>query len=117
MAKVTGIVEIYVNGELQREVEGATLNLGGYEREMVVGHRVYGQKEKVMPAVCTFTIAHMADTDLITLRDIVDATLRFACNTGVTYLVTGACVTQTLNLKASDGEVDVEMQGQPAVQE
>lgn len=114
MAKVAGIVEVYVNSELKRSLEGATLDIGGKEREMLTGHKVYGYKEKVMPSVCEFTLALMSDTDLIALRDIVDASLRFATDVGIVYLVTGACVTKTLKVKGTDGEVDVEMQGNPA---
>lgn len=117
MAKITGIVKITVNGTLQQSKEGASLDLGGYEREMVTGHSVYGFKEKLMPAVITFTIAHGAATKLTDLKDITSATVRFECDSGKTYLITEACVLKTLNLKGGDGEVEVEMGGSPADEE
>jgi len=117
MAKVTGIVKVYVNGTLHRSLEGASLDLGGYEREMVTGHSVYGYKEKVMPSACEFVLAHIADVTLTDLGKVVAGTLRFECDSGVTYLVTNACVTKTLKVKGGDGEVEVEMQGDPAVEE
>lgn len=114
MAKVTGIVKVWINGELVRSKEGATLDMGGHEREMVTGHAVYGYKEKLMPSVLTFTLAHTADYDLGDLQSVVEGTARFECDSGVTYQVTSATVTKTLSVKGGDGEVEVEMQGDPA---
>jgi len=117
MPQVTGIVKVYVNGELVRSKEGAELDLGGYEREMVVGHAVYGPKQKLMPSVCTFVIAHTADYSLKDLGDVIGGTLRFECDSGVSYVMTQATVTKTLKVKGGDGEVEVEMQGDPAEEE
>jgi hypothetical protein len=117
MPQISGIVKVYVNGTLQQSKEGATLDLGGYEREMVTGHSVYGFKEKLMPSTVEFTIAHRGDTKLADLKDVVDSTVRFELDSGKTYLITNACVTKTLSLKGTDGEVEVEMMGDPAEEE
>lgn len=117
MPQVTGIVKVYVDGTLRRSHEGAKLDLGGYERTMQTGHKVYGYSEKVVPAKITFEEAHMADTDLIELKDMVDATAKFECDTGVNYLITNACTTKTLELSGGDGKVSVEIQGDPAEEE
>lgn len=117
MAQVTGIVKVFVNGTLQRSKPGATLDMGGVEREAVKGHSVYGYKETVMESTCTFTIAHLADVSLEDLAATVDATLRFECDSGVTYLVTNAFVSKTLKISESDGQVEVEMMGDPATEE
>lgn len=115
MAQATGIVKIFTNGELQRVVEGASINLGGYKRTAVKGHAVYGFREEFMESVTKFKIAHMSDTDLIAMKDLTDATLRFECDSGITYLVTNAFTAECLEL--SDGNVDVEMHGDPAEEE
>lgn len=116
MSQYTGIVKIYVGSTLHESMPGAELDLGGYEREMMVGHAVYGHKEKLMQSVCTFTLAH-TKLSLDVLRATVDDTLRFECDSGVTYLVSKACVTKTLKVKGEDGTTEVEMQGAPAVEE
>ena len=117
MSQVTGIVKVFVNGQLQRSKEGAELDLGGKERTAQVGHSVYGYSEKVVPGQVTFALSHMADTDIVALNETVDATVRFECDTGVTYMVGNAFVTKAIKLKGGDGEVSVEMQGDPAVEE
>jgi hypothetical protein len=117
MAQVTGIVKIHVNGALQRSKEGATLNMGGMERAAQTGHSVYGYSEKLVPASVSFNLAHTADTDLIELNGMVGAEVRFECDTGVTYLITNAFVTKPCQLKGGDGDVTVEMMGDPAIEE
>ena len=117
MAQVTGIVKIFLNGQMQRSHEGAKLSLGGVERTAVMSHSLDGYSEKPVPATLTFELSHMADTDLNELADMVDATARFECDTGVTYLVANAFVTKPPELTGGEGKVAVEMQGDPAVQE
>ncbi len=117
MAKVTGIVKVFVNGSLQRSKEGAELDIGGMERTAVVGHSVYGYSEKPMPSVVTFELAHMADTDIVALGETVEATVKFECDTGASYLVNNAFVAKTLKLKGGEGGVSVEMQGDAALAE
>lgn len=114
MSQVTGIVYVKVNGALLRSKEGAKLNLGGKERSPVVGHSVYGFTEKVVPATVECTLAHTADTDLVALGALTGATVQFETDTGVTFVVANAFTTKTLELKGGDGEVTLEMNGDPA---
>jgi hypothetical protein len=117
MAKVTGIVKVFVNGSLLRSKEGAELDVGGMERTAQVGHSLYGFTEKVMPAVVTFEVANMDGDDLVELGKTVEATVRFDCDAGGTYLVNNAFVSKPPKLKGGDGTVSVEMQGDPALKE
>jgi hypothetical protein len=117
MAQVTGIVKIYLNGSLQRSKEGASLVLGGYEKTPQSGHSLYGFSKKFQPAEVEFTMSHMADTDLIALRDLEDTTLKFETDTGLSYVVTGATLTTSPKLTGGEGDVEVTMQGNPAVEE
>lgn len=117
MAQVTGIVKVYVNGSLQRSKEGAKLILGGFERTAQVGYAVYGYSEKVAPAQVEFTLAHTADTDLVELSELVDATVKFETDTGASYLIANAFVTKPPELTGGEGDVAMEMQGDPAVEE
>jgi hypothetical protein len=115
MAQVTGIVKLYVNGSLQRSKEGAKLDTGGKERTAVVGHSVYGYTEKVVPSALSFTLAHTSDTDVIAINNMVAASARFECDTGVTYLITNTFTTKPCSV--TNGEVSVEMNGDPAEEE
>lgn len=117
MAQVTGIVKVFVNGTLQRSKEGAKLVTGGKERTAAVGYSVYGFSEKVVPASVEYTLAHTADADIIALNDLVDATLRFETDIGKTFLVNNAFVTKPVELTGGEGEVAVEMMGDPAQEE
>lgn len=116
MAKVTGIVKIYVNGKLYRSKPGAKLKTGGKKREAITGHSVYGYSESIEPAELDATLAHMADADIPSLNDIVDATLRFETDTGVTLLVTKAFTSEPCEL-ASGGDLSLKMMGDPATEE
>jgi hypothetical protein len=113
MAQVTGIVKVAVNGKVQRSEIGATLSFGGKERAPVVGFRVYGYQEKIAPATLKFTLKHLSDTDIITLKDTVGATARFECDTGPVFTISNAFVTKPLDLKGGDGNIEVEMAGDP----
>lgn len=117
MPQVTGIVKVFLNGTLQRSKEGASLSIGGFERTAQVGHSVYGYSEKPAPSEIEFTLAHLADTDLEELRDLVDATVRFETDTGVNFTIRKAFVTAPPKVTGGEGDVEVTMQGPPAVQE
>jgi hypothetical protein len=112
---VTGIIKLYINGELQNTVEDPAITLGGKKRELIKGHKVYGPKESIEPGAVKFKIAHMSDTDLISLTNLSGATIKYECDTGTSYLITNGCTTELLEL--SGGMVDVEIQGDPAEEE
>ncbi len=117
MAQVTGIVKVYLNGSLQRSKEGAKLVLGGYERTAAVGHSVYGFSQKKVPAMVEFTLAHTADTDLIELANMVEATVKFETDTGQSFMVANAFTTKPPEITGGEGDVAMEMSGDPAVEE
>lgn len=117
MPKITGILKIYLNGELQREKEGASIEIGGKERTTIVGHEVYGPSDKVMQSKVEWTVAHAADTDLKKIGDLVDATLRVECDTGIVYLIGKAWCMTPPKLTGTDGEATISFEGIPAVQE
>lgn len=115
--QVTGIVKVYLNGSLQRSKEGAKLVMGGKERTPVTGHSVYGYAEKVVHATIEATLAHTADVDLEELRDLVDATVKFETDTGLSYLINNAFMTKPPELTGGEGDVAIEMAGDPALEE
>ena len=118
MAQVTGIVKVYVNGTLMRSKEGAKLSMGGKERTAQVGHSVYGYSEKVIPATVAFNVAHTSDAGVLAdLNDAVNATVRFETDTGLVYNIANAFTTKPCELAGGEGDVTVEMQGDPAIEE
>jgi hypothetical protein len=115
MAQITGIVRIKLNGKLIRSKQGASLQVGGRNRTAVVGHSLYGYSEEVAPSVCSFTIAHTVDVDIGELQDLVDAVLLFETDTGSTLQCNGMFVSTPPELTGGEGDLTVEMQGQPAI--
>ncbi len=116
--QVTGIVYVHANGRLLNSKEGAKLNLGGKERTPVVANgRVIGYSEKVVPAMVECTLPHTADEDIIALNALVDATVTFGTDTGVTFLVANAFTTKPCELTGGEGDVSLELAGDPAIQQ
>lgn len=117
MAKVTGIVKVFVNGKLFRSKPGAKLTTGGFKRDAVVGNGgVFGYSEEPVASELDCTLAHMADTDIPELNALVDATLRFETDTGQTLLVTNAFTSEPCQLSGG-GDLTLKMMGDAAVQE
>lgn len=114
--KVTGRVFVKINGSLQRSKAGASLDVGGFTRTSVMTHEVLGYTEEPKPSRCEFTLAHVADTDLIALRDLVDAEIEFECDTGVKYVVPKAWCVEPPKLTGGQGDVSVVLEGTPAFQ-
>lgn len=114
--KLTGRAFIRVDGDLLPTLEGAKINIGGLEREEVLGNEVLGFTEKPVAATVECTIAHSAATDLVALRNITDATVTFETDTGITYMVAPAWITKPPELTAGGAEVELEFKGPPATQ-
>jgi hypothetical protein len=114
MAQITGIVRVKINGTLLRTKQGAVLNFGGRGRTVQKGHSVYGFSEEVMESVVTITIAHAADTDIQELADLVDAVVLFETDTGQTFQVSGAFTSTPPELTGGEGDLTVEITGNPA---
>jgi hypothetical protein len=107
---------IKVNGALLETLPGAKLKLGGDKRAPVVGNRgLIGYSETTEPAELDCEIALTAGTSLAALRDIVDATLTYEADTGQTYVVRNAFVTEAIEVSAGDGgKVMLKFAGDPA---
>lgn len=113
MAKVTGIVKIYLDGELIRSKSGASITFGGYEKTAQKGHKLYGFSEEFVTSEIEFTIAHMADTDVAQLNAF-EGTLIFETDTGKSYTVANATTTSPGKLTGGEGDLEFTMMGEPA---
>lgn len=118
MARLIGKVKIYVNGRILRSNDGASIDLGGDEREMQTGSgTVHGFTEKTKPSEIEATINVATGDDLEALRTMTDGTAEFTADTGHKWLVSGATVLNTLKVTGDKGgQVPVKIGGQPAVQ-
>lgn len=112
--KIGGIARIKVDGELLESLPGAELDLGGMERELKAGFRVYGHVEKVMPSMLTCTVVWKNETPIEDFRDLVDGLVLFESDNGKTYKVSNAVCTKTVKVKDESGEVTLEFGGDPA---
>lgn len=108
--KVTGRVFISINGARMRSKEGAKLNLGGAERDAVVGDdSIHGFTEKLIAPSIEFTTSHMADTDLKALAALTDASVQFEADTGRVYVLRNAWCAKSIEM--SKGEVSLVFNG------
>lgn len=112
MAQLTGIVYIKVNSELLQSTPGATIDVGGYERNAITGHAMYGHTNTLKPSMVTCQIAHSAATDLAAMRDWSNVTLTFECDSGPQYVIARAFLTKPPVLTSgSDSNVALEFMG------
>jgi hypothetical protein len=113
MAQQTGRITIKVDGDSLQSKEGASLQVGGIQREPVMSDQggIF-HKEKFEPSMIQATLIHTTQTDLDTLRALTSATINFEGDDGVVYVVRGAFFTSAGEL--SNGEISVSFAGQPA---
>lgn len=111
-----GKAYIKVDGELLETDKGAKINLGGYERKTIVGNNaVHGYAEEPKESTLECTISVGPDTDLTRFSKITDATITFEADTGQTWIIRNAWVTDTLECTDGDGgKVPLKFAGPPA---
>lgn len=115
MAQKTYTIIIKINGKTVESMSGATLRLGGFERESVMVNGRAGQHfiEKPVPGGVTFKIAHDADTDIDEVRGWKNVTLQAVTDSGAVYQMAGAFTKNNVELADGDGGLSVEMEGPP----
>lgn len=114
--QLLGMVYIKVDGSLLPSLPGAKLDMGGVTRTTVMGdNAVLGFARQPKQSVVECEIGMREGVSLAALQKIEDATITFECDTGQTYVIRGAYVTETLNLTAGEGgKVALKFEGQPA---
>jgi hypothetical protein len=107
---------IKADGKLLETLPKPKLGLGGQKREPVIGDNgVLGYKEAIEPGTVECQISLKQGTSLAELKRITDATITYEADTGQTYVIRHAFVTDTLMVTAGDGGVvDVKFAGDPA---
>lgn len=115
MAQITGRVYITISGTRLRSKEGATLNIGGAEREAVTSDAgVDGYSERITTPSVEFAINHSADTRLADLQKITGATLVFETDTGRTYTLQNAWCARPPTL--TKGDVSLQFMGTECIE-
>jgi hypothetical protein len=107
---------IKVDGTLLATMPGAKIDLGGQVRTSVVGdNRVHGHSSTLKPGMLECEISLSQGYSLDQLRNITNATVTYEADTGQTYVIREAFVTETLNVTAGEGgKVALKFEGQPA---
>lgn len=107
MAKLLGRAVIKVDGAELLSKEGAKLNVGGVQRVTVVGNKVHGYAEKVVPASIECAISVDGRTNLSQLAKMENVTVLFACDTGQQFVLRNAWLTDPPEMTAGEGGGDV----------
>lgn len=103
MTQFLGRATIRVNGQVIETNKGAALDLGGTKRNPIVTGRLVGYAEETVAATIECETSLAKGQTLQQLRDLVEATVVFECDTGQTYVVRNAFLTDTPTMKDGDG--------------
>lgn len=114
---ILGIVTIRTNGKAIQSMGGAELDLGGKEREAVVGGgRVLGSKATYKAPNLSVKVAVDANTNFNELQELTDATVDFEADSGHRFLLNRAFRTSTVKISESDGSYNLDMSAYTAEQ-
>lgn len=120
MGRITGRIEVLVNGQLLLNKEGAKasgIGISGepnYEREAVVGPTgLHGYKETPIMAMCEVTITDRDDISLDALARIYgDGTVIFrSAGGGKVYTMPNATCVGNFTLTGGEGETEIKFVG------
>ncbi|NQS89372.1 phage tail tube protein [Patescibacteria group bacterium] len=120
MAKITGRIEVLVNGNLLLNKAGATANGVGvsgqpnYELEQISGDTgPHGFIEKPIPATCVVTITDRDDISLSDLASVMEnGTVIFrAAGGGKVYTMEGATCLRNFTITGGEGETEITFLG------
>lgn len=118
MSQRLGKAFIKVNGALLESMPGAKLDIGGEKRTAVKGaNAVHGYSAEIETAKVECEISVSKDTKLIDIGKMSNVSLTFECDTGQTFVVKNAFLTDTVSLTAQEGgKVPLKFEGDPADQ-
>lgn len=103
----TGIAYIHMNGKELPTKEGAQLTPGGVSRDPVIGSRVYGWQQTPKEARVSCTIPQGPGVSLFTIKNMVDGTVVFECDTGEKFMLANAWCDGNCTLTAK-GDISAE---------
>lgn len=117
MGQILGEVTIRVNGKELKTKTGSTINPGGFTRtQHTGGGRVRGISKRYTPPTLETVIAADEDVDVIAINAIENATLVWDGNNGMSYMMTGASVSEPAALREESGDIAVTFFGDKVVE-
>lgn len=114
--KRLGKAYIKIDGDLLETNSGAKIDLGGTVRTSVVGNNsVHGFSESIKESSLECEISVGPETSLDALRNIEDATITFEADTGQTWIIRNAWLTEPPAVGDGEGgKVALKFAGPPA---
>lgn len=112
MNQYLGRAKIKANGVVLDTKPGASLDLGGIQRDSVVNEHSMGFTETPKPARLECELALKRGDSVEQFRNLTDATIVFECDTGQSYIAKGGYTTETISL--SSNSVKLVFMAQPA---
>jgi len=113
--KKFGRVKVKVNGVQYESMPGASIDIGGTKRTSFNADFDTGFTEETKNAECEFKMPLKPGLKLDDFRAMDDVTLTFVCDTGQTYLMTQAWISETVKLAGgSPGLADLKFESPPA---
>ena len=101
--KVFGQATVKVDGEVLLIDRDAALDIGGVKRNTIKGTTVHGYAEEATEATVEVKATVTGDTDLQQWADIANATIVFEMDTGQTYSLAHAWLTEPPKVTGGDG--------------
>ena len=113
--QLTSSVVIKIDGKTFRTIKGATFDPGGKKKTSRAGStRINGFTTEVVPSKLEFEINVGPETSLIDIANIDNATVSIEADTGQSWVINGAWVTDPPVLDESEGKTKITLEGQPA---
>lgn len=114
--KLIGRAFITVAGNRVRSEPGATCDIGGVTRTTIVGDNgIDGFAETPKQSVVECSISVGAGESVAQYREISDTTITFECDTGQTYVIRNAWLTEPPVITGQEGgKVSLKFEGPPA---
>lgn len=113
--RVMGRAQVKANGSMLDTMPGASLDIGGVSRKTVTGgSKVLGFQEEPKPSKLEVEIAVKAGTSLAEIARWDDITATFEADTGQTYVISNAWVTEPPTVVDNDGKAKIVIEGPPA---
>lgn len=96
MAQMFGRATITVNGVTFDTKPGASIDTGGITRSAETSDQQTNYSESLRPAIVRCDVSFNRGDSLVSLNDIVGATVQFICDTGQQYVLSDAFRTDEL---------------------
>jgi len=114
---VSGVCYIKLGSNLVRSQEGAKLSMGGWEKTPKFANgKLVGFAWKPVASSIEATLVHTADTDIQELQEF-QGTVTFETDTGKSFMIADAEVTNPMELTGGEGDLTLKLAGAPAVQQ